>query len=97
MPCYTGPITERELNLSDSMSERQQIAVLCGIVSALGIEILDRVDWKEVGVSKELVLRWWNRHQRDDEQRKKRETNGTAKKEAEIARLEKELAALKGS
>jgi hypothetical protein len=97
MPCYTGPITEEERKINGMLPE-QHAAVLCGIISAVGIEILDRVDWKEVGVSKELVLRWWALHQRDDEERKQREERkgAAAKNKAEIDRLEKELKALRG-
>lgn len=69
MPCYTpdpGPSYEE-------LREAKMPAVLCGILSKHGLSVLDGLDWKEVGVSRNEVEGWWTHHKKIDEQRRKRE------------------------
>jgi hypothetical protein len=70
MPCYdpeySWASTKKELNKTEAM--------LCGLlraVEAVGpLEILlRRVDWQEMGMSKEEFLSWWSQHQAKDRQR----------------------------
>lgn len=35
--------------------------------------LLDHLDWKEAGVTREQVERWWRRHKKEDRARRKRE------------------------
>lgn len=69
MPCFTpdpGPSTEE-------IRAAKMPAVLCGILSMHGISILDGLDWREIGVSRNEVEGWWNHHKQQDERRRKRE------------------------
>lgn len=69
MPCFTpdpGP-SEEEIR------EQKMPAVLCGILSKHGKDILTGLDWKEIGVSRSEVEAWWSQHQAADAQRRKQE------------------------
>lgn len=52
--------------------------VLCGIMSVLEAEqslkrVLDKVDWREAGVTRAFAERWWKNHKEDDEERRREE------------------------
>lgn len=64
MPCYDPPRTVEELNRYGDMSKGQIEAVLCGAMRS-GLS-LDAINWRDVGVERSLVERWWKRHQEDD-------------------------------
>jgi hypothetical protein len=69
MPCYTpdpGPSPEE-------IREAKMPAVLCGLLRKHGTSILDGVDWKVAGVSRNEVEAWWRDHQRKDEARRRRD------------------------
>lgn len=56
----------------------EQSARLCGVLAVLerrGLlsEILRDVDWKEVGVTQISTLQWWERHKKQDAERRQRE------------------------
>jgi hypothetical protein len=77
MPCYDG--REAEVN-----SRNYQLsAVLCGIITKHGTQILDTLDWKEIGVKRSVVDNWWKEHlaadaRRREFARKQRATNQLA-------------------
>jgi hypothetical protein len=95
MPCYTpdpGPSPEEIL-------ESKMPAVLCGVLSKHGASILDGLDWKEIGVTKDEAFRWWDQHKRKDASRKKREAEYEAartKRNAALAKLTPEERAIIG-
>ena len=94
MPCHVDmpdPTTE-EINRDGGMTLYQIEAVLCGVLAAGRIAILDSVDWGEVGVPRDLVERWWRRHQAMDGAR--RYLADQARHRKEVAERE-ELARLK--
>lgn len=77
MPCYDGGSHDYERGYSNGRSEVRELektiekfeAVLCGIMQ-LDPTIVDRIDWKEVGITKEQHLNWWKEHQKADALRK---------------------------
>lgn len=90
MPCYNGDDSfDRGYNsaASDYRSEARRLketverfeAVLCGIMQ-LDPTIVDRIDWKEVGITKQQHLNWWKEHQKEDAARKAREAEEKARK-----------------
>lgn len=90
MPCYNGDDNyDRGYNsaASDYRSEARRLketverfeAVLCGIMQ-LDPTIVDRIDWKEVGITKQQHLNWWKEHQKEDAARKAREAEEKARK-----------------
>ena len=99
MPCYDGGSHDYERGYSSSRSEVRGLektiekfeAVLCGIMQ-IDPSIVDRIDWKEVGITKQQHLNWWKEHQKEDAARKKREAEEKARK-AQAAKLRKEKAA----
>lgn len=85
MPCLTWPDDwnrpKRKTQI-DTVAEFK--AVLCGILTAAKQKaertgyaeveaLLDEVDWKEAGVKRVHVEKWWEAHQKEDEARRKRE------------------------
>lgn len=104
MPCYNGDDSfDRGYNsaASDYRSEARRLketverfeAVLCGIMQ-LDPTIVDRIDWKEVGITKQQHMNWWKQHQKEDAARKSQQE--LAKKlrveQAAIAREARERA-----
>ena len=97
MPCYGGgdPVEIRELE--DTIEKFE--AVLCGIMR-VDPSIVNRIDWKEVGITKQQHMNWWKEHQREDAARKMHEAKANQlRKErqekarvARLAKLRKELA-----
>ena len=79
MPCH---VSEAEENAYGLLSKGQLKAVLCGVLSVTGSVVLDDVDWNEVGVSQDLVRKWWSDHQAEDERRRRAEAEAAARKEA---------------
>lgn len=90
MPCYNGDDSfDRGYNsaASDYRSEARRLketverfeAVLCGIMQ-LDPTIVDRIDWKEVGITKQQHMNWWKEHQKEDAARKAREAEEKARK-----------------
>jgi predicted acyl esterase len=81
MPCFDGGVPyppSREEVLTAKMP-----AVLCGIVTYMGIDVLvEMVNWQEAGVTPAEFREWWRLHQRDDEVRRVREARD--KRRAEL-------------
>lgn len=73
MPCYTDPPTKEELNSIGHMVAGQLEAVLCGLLTTHGAALLDKLNYAEIGVSEDLVRRWWRVHQYKDKLRRERE------------------------
>ena len=96
MPCYNG---DENFDRSYDRSEVRQLeetierfeAVLCGIMQS-DPTIVDRINWKEVGITKQQHLNWWKQHQKEDAARKVCEAEEKARKAA-AAKLRKEKAA----
>ncbi len=75
-------------------------AALCGILGVMEADpalkgkdymfLLDRIDWREQGITKAWLLKWWENHKEEDKARRKRE----AEKKAQKALKEKTLAKL---
>lgn len=97
MPCIDGrddPGYDR--GLSAGQAERQNLrtelalvtAIACGALTAL--QGPDGVDWDEVGVSKEIGTKWWNRHKKRDAERRRREADEKQRADS-IALLQKKL------
>lgn len=93
MPCYDGGSPDYERGYSSAYSEVRKMekmvekfeAVLCGIMQ-LDPTIVDRINWKEVGITKEQHMNWWKEHQKEDAARKMREAM-----EKEQAKIERQL------
>lgn len=71
MPCFVG----RENTETVYVESGKQTARLCAIFKVLQknkllTEILNQVDWKEAGVTKQSTLEWWARHQKEDLRRR---------------------------
>lgn len=115
MPCYNGSDDyDRGYNSGSSqVREVEKIverfeAVLCGIMQ-IDPSIVDRINWKEVGITKQQHMNWWREHQKEDAERKlleakakeqakierqQRKEREAAEREARKAKLRKELARL---
>jgi hypothetical protein len=92
MPCYNGDDSyDRGYNSAYSEVRKMQKvvekfeAVLCGIMQ-IDPTIVDRINWKEVGITKEQHMNWWKEHQKEDAARKVLEA-----KEKEAAKIERQL------
>lgn len=101
MPCL-GPTpaewdAERRRN-GTLAGENEFEAVLCGILSTIRLrdgddelgKWLDCVNWKEVGVPRKRVEKWWKEHQAADEERRAtelREANKNKVKRDALAKL----------
>jgi len=92
MPCYNGNDSyDRGYNSAYSEVRKMEKvvekfeAVLCGIMQ-IDPTIVDRINWKEVGITKEQHMNWWKEHQKEDAARKLREA-----KEKEQAKIERQL------
>lgn len=91
MPCYNGS-DEYDRGYNSAYSEVRHLekmiekfeAVLCGIMR-VDPKIVDRIDWKEVGMTKQQHMNWWKEHQKEDAARKVREA-----KEKEAAKIERQ-------
>jgi hypothetical protein len=91
MPCYNGDDSyDRGYNSAYSEVRKMEKvvekfeAVLCGIMQ-IDPTIVDRINWKEVGITKQQHLNWWKEHQKEDAARKVREA-----KEKEAAKIERQ-------
>ena len=93
MPCYDGGGSEYQRGYSDGNREIDALekelarleAVLCGVMRA-DPTIVDRVDWKEVGIRKQRHMTWWKQHEGEDEARRARRAHA-----AQQALLEQKL------
>ena len=93
MPCYTPD--DRDYRHNNEVDELEETiakfeAVLCGIMK-VDPKIVDRINWADVGITKQQHMNWWKQHQKEDAWVKKldamwkRETakkNKAAKKKA---------------
>lgn len=84
MPCYDGgQRDEDERQVRQDAHEMK--AILCGLLTVLDRKsqtdnVLDLVDWKEVGVSRKKVHGWWMAHRAEDEMRLAKEADTKRKK-----------------
>jgi hypothetical protein len=75
MPCTDGgvPYPPSREEILDSKTP----AMLCALIGALEksdyLDALDRIDWKESGLTRNQFEEWWGIHQQRDEARRKRE------------------------
>jgi hypothetical protein len=83
MPCtYYTPEEERDIAHREHTKTAHQLknieAMLCGVLSCLEVDggfdrVIDRLDYKEMGVTKKQVLDWWHDHQEQDKSRRETE------------------------
>ena len=84
MPCSDGgpsweQVKAEERKVKEEFERKKNIeATLCGAFSLLSKlklkgNFIDLLDYKEMGVSKEWVSKWWKEHQEEDRQRIARE------------------------
>lgn len=73
MPCYT-PDDRDDRHYSEVADLERSIkkfeAVLCGIMK-VDPKIVDRIDWADVGITKQQHMNWWKEHQKEDAWAKK--------------------------
>lgn len=94
MPCYDIGSHDYERGYSSGRSEVRALektierfeAVLCGIMQT-DPSIVDRINWQEVGITKQQHMNWWKQHQKEDAARKVREAK--AKEQAKIERQQR--------
>lgn len=83
--------TTEELNLAGYLAADQAEAILYGLLTKLGEEMLYCVTWQDAVVSLETATRWWQRRRAEDEERQAQEAQQRAAIEdaelAELARL----------
>ena len=92
MPCFSesnGPGTHTVYVEKGVFSSR-----LCGVFSVLEKQglldtVLNQIDWKEAGTSKEGTVSWWERHKKEDAHRRKIEEEERAQKRARARVLSK--------
>lgn len=86
MPCYdprgsSSDYLEGELSASrgelrlETLKRRKIEAMLCMVLTSLQSsgafqEYLESFDYKEAGVSRDELEKWWKQHQREDELRR---------------------------
>lgn len=85
MPCYDA--ADDSIDNSEIRAFRKRIklleACLCGVMT-VNPKIVDKIDWKEVGITKEQHMAWWKQHQEEDAKRiaKKKEKQEKKLKQA---------------
>lgn len=93
MPCRTDGYEKNYERSRIARLNSKLEATLCGIMTANeedeGADILDHVDWKEAGVKREWVEKWWVKHQEKDRKRKERKAKRKAAKAKRREALEK--------
>ena len=96
MPCYGGPVSDYEESVQYVANLKKNIerleAALCGIMT-IDPTIVDKVDWKEVGITKRQHMNWWKEHQEKDAKRKEKEEQARLEAERKREREIKELKA----
>ena len=72
MPCTDGgvPYPESRLEILTTLTPQMLCAVLSAMSADEGRALLDKVDWKEAGVSRNRLEEWWRLHQQHDQARK---------------------------
>lgn len=95
MPCR-DEFSEFEDRNRDREKSANLEATLCGVLTLLkaqggnsDIDILNKVDWIEAGVSRKWAIEWWTDHQRVDNERRHREAAEARKKAAREVALAK--------
>lgn len=80
MPCYSylgGPDDRRLISKADHIRFKKTEAILCGIFSTMNPsqlqDLFEKVDWEEVGTTQKWAKQWWIEHQKEDEERRKRQ------------------------
>lgn len=86
----------RITRLTKSLAKRE--AMLCAVLTILESEyvgenftkldrMFERIDWKEAGVSKGDLTKWWRTHKKQDEVRRERERKAEEAKREEARKL----------
>lgn len=89
MPCYDGGPSTPQPRLYHGLTAEQLEATLCAVFTTLTeidfggsemnvAEVLNNTDWKEAGVNRAEVAKWWKLHQAADKARKQREADAKA-------------------
>ena len=85
MPCYDSRNEKDYSNPAEGiLSKNEYAAVLCGVLRAYGIELLEDIGERDlvVGVPLRKVSRWWFYHREMD--RQKRETRVASPNESPL-------------
>ena len=89
MPCSDGGPTHEQLQKARREAEVAK-AGLCMMLSIYGIPTISHADaYKESGISRVELMRWWGQHQKEDERRRKREAEQKKKRELQKLALNK--------
>jgi len=80
MPCYDGgpggPDDRRLISRKDYTTLCKTESILCGIFSALTEtqlqNLLEKINWSEVGTTQRWTKKWWIQHQKEDKERRQR-------------------------
>lgn len=94
MPCNDGYGPGHTVEYVEREHDGKMAARLCAVLSVLEHNksldhILNQVNWREAGVSKAGLERWWNDHKLMDQQRKARERNERERQRTKEAALKK--------
>jgi hypothetical protein len=91
MPCTDGGVPYGPTR--EEVLDSKAPAMLCGLIGALEksdfLDALDRIDWKEAGVSRAEFNAWWKQHREQDEDRRVREAEKAIKEKAKKEALAK--------
>lgn len=90
MPCYDSRADDYAREVSPKIE-----AALCGVMHALerggGTQtlhgVLMQVDWKEAGVTRDWLVKWWKEHKEEDERRREREREARRQKQVKQSAL----------
>lgn len=97
MPCRSDGYEDYARPSSPRGADREMLeSTLCGLFTFLEKnkvpvlnEVLDNLDYKEMGVSRKEVEAWWREHKREDENRRRREERARKKEELKNQALSK--------
>lgn len=70
MPCYEPDDHRRTRTVIEYQDNPKLAAALCGVMGVLEndgyMDLLDRIDWNEQGITKKWLLNWWKDHKEQD-------------------------------
>lgn len=93
MPCYDNGYEESTYSMQRNEINKLR-AIVCGVFSKIEEEgdldiFLNKLDYLEMGVTKEVIMEWWSQHKREDEKRRAKERQQRERAEKRKAVLSK--------
>ena len=76
MPCMDGGPSPREVARTAQREVKWFEALVCGIFTHMNgtiSDLLDNLDYEEMGITRRDVEAWWAEHKRKDEERRRME------------------------